>query len=193
MDIAIVVSTAMGRSPREVQEAIAQEPPRAVGRRRKSARTAKKEEDILSWYVVVDEIVEDLVSLEAWPWPTVSPTTHFLSFDLSRTKRMTWDIDKVHAVVSKHRRGHKKEAAARPLRIGDVFRVSAEVVTDLDAWTSVSDHTHKKRAEAHAALQAMAAPPHHQDQAEALERLAKRSEGSFEPPAAVSTKARPAV
>jgi hypothetical protein len=96
-------------------------------------------------------------------------------------------------VVTEHRRAHEDEAAAsRPLRIGDVFEVSTTDVADLSTWTDVSDHTRDKRAEARAALDAMATHPLPTDKAEQLERLAREQEPEPEPIVQLSS-AHPAV
>jgi hypothetical protein len=34
-----------------------------------------------TWYVIVDELVEGGVTLEAWPWPSLSPDSGHLAFD----------------------------------------------------------------------------------------------------------------
>jgi hypothetical protein len=82
-----------GKSPREIQKELARAPARAR-RRRISSKASKEDKKIASWYVVVDEILEGLVTLEAWPWPRVSRKTRFLSFDLDRMRRMTVDMPK---------------------------------------------------------------------------------------------------
>jgi hypothetical protein len=143
--------------------------------------------------VVIDDILEGRVTLEAWPWPTVNRATGYLSFDLSLTRRFIREAEDVHRVVTEHRRAHEDEAAAsRPLRIGDVFEVSTTDVADLSTWDDVSDHTREKRAEARAALDAMASQPLATDKAEQLERLAREQEPEPEPIVQLSS-AHPAV
>jgi hypothetical protein len=176
VDIAQIVGEYQGKSHRQVQEELAQAPPPRVYPSR-AERKAAAQEAPGSWYVVVDEIIEERVTLEAWPWPTVDPLTRFLSFDLSQTKRMTEEAVDVHRVVSEHRAAHEPETTAyRPLRIGDVFEVTTAKITDLSTWTAVSDHTKEKRAEARAALDAMSTPPHPTDKAEELERMAREQQ-----------------
>ncbi|MDH3306855.1 MAG: hypothetical protein OEO77_04995 [Acidimicrobiia bacterium] len=126
----------------------------------KGKSSSPKARDI-TWYVVIDEIIELRVTAEAWPWPQVDPDTRFLSFDLSKTKRFTVDGPDLHRVVSEKRKGaDDPEVTERSLRIGDVFEVRAERIQDPSTWKSVQDHTEKKRKEAQAAMHAMATPPH---------------------------------
>ena len=169
VDIAQVVGEFQGKSPqRALRDAeAAAEPPRR--------RT--REVPAGPWYVVIDDILEGRVTLEAWPWPAVNRTTGYLDFDLDLTRRFIREAEDVHRAVTEHRRAHEDEAAvSRPLRIGDVFEVSTTDVTDLSAWTDVNDHTRDKRAEARAALDAMATRPLPADKAEQLERLAREQE-----------------
>ncbi len=114
-----------------------------------------------SWYVVIDEIVETTVTFEAWPWPSIDAATRFLSFDLTKTKRRTFDRDALQRIVDAGRRQQDMSPSAdRPLRIGDVFEVTAKKIRDPRTWTSVVDDTRRQRKAAQAALHAMAAPPH---------------------------------
>ena len=146
------------------------------------------------WYVVIDEIVEDTVTFEAWPWPTIDPETRFLSFDLSQAKRKTVDRDKLQAAVNQRRAERDQSATAdRPLRIGDVFEVRATKIRNPDTWDSVIDDTRRKRREAQAALHAMAAPPHFTN-SEELETIGKRiEEESQQEQPTRATQAFPAV
>lgn len=190
VDIAQIVGEFHGKTTHEARDDV---PDLAVPTVR-PARTARRtSEPTGPWYVVADEILEGRVTLEAWPWPAVNDTTGFLSFDLSQTERFTREAVDVHAAVSRHRAaGGGQIGAERPLRIGDVFEVSAAAIDDLSTWTSVRDHTAEKRAEARAALDAMAAPPHSPDHAARVERMADEIE---EPDAGPvdSTRAHAAV
>ena len=185
VDIAQVVGEFQGKSPRRAlrDAAAAGEPPR---RRSREAPAGP-------WYVVIDDILEGRVTLEAWPWPAVNPTTGYLDFDLGLTRRFIRDAEEVYRVVTEHRRVHDdEEAASRPLRIGDVFEVSTTNVADLSTWTDLADHTRDKRAEARAALDAMATQPLPADKAEELERLAREQEPEPESIVQLSS-AHPAV
>jgi hypothetical protein len=184
VDIAQVVGEFQGKSPRRAlrDAEAAAEPP----------RDRSREVPAGPWYVVIDDILEGRVTLEAWPWPTVNRATGYLSFDLGLTRRFIREAADVHRVVTEHRRAHEDEAASRPLRIGDVFEVSTTDVADLSTWTDVSDHTRDKRAEARAALDAMATQPLPTDKAEQLERLAREQEPEPEPIVQLSS-AHPAV
>lgn len=185
VDIAQVVGEFQGKSPRRAlrDAEAAAEPP----------QHRPREVPAGPWYVVIDDILEGRVTLEAWPWPEVNRTTGYLSFDLGLTRRFIREAEDVHRVVTEHRRAHEDEAAAsRPLRIGDVFEVSTTDVADLSTWTGVSDHTRAKRAEARAALDAMATQPLATDKAEQLERLAREQEPESEPIVHL-TSAHPAV
>jgi hypothetical protein len=146
------------------------------------------------WYVVIDEIVENTVTFEAWPWPTIDPATRFLSFDLGQAKRKTVDRDDLQAVVNQRRAERDQSATAdRPLRIGDVFEVRATKIRNPDTWNAVIDDTRRKRREAQAALHAMAAPPHFTT-SEELETIGKRiEEESRQEQTNRATQAFPAV
>lgn len=174
VDIAQVVGEFEGKSPRTAlrDAKAAAEPPR------------RRSRDVPAgpWYVVIDDILEGRVTLEAWPWPAVNRTTGYLDFDLGMTRRFIREAEDVYRVVTEHRRAGKDEAAAsRPLRIGDVFEVDTTDVADLSTWTAVSDHTRSKRAEARAALDAMATQPLPTHKAEQIERLAREQEPEPEP------------
>lgn len=188
MDITEVIGAYLGKSPREARAdsvLASQEPTKQSTTRKRTGTRAE------SWYVVVDDIFEGQVTIEAWPWPTVNPATHFLAFDLSRSKRMTREASLLHSVVSKHRLASTDRAlSGRPLRIGDVFKVQARKLIDIESWTSVVDHTHEKRVEANAALQAMAAPQHLPKEAEALEKLARSADPVVDPAAAASAASK---
>ncbi|HEU4540379.1 MAG TPA: hypothetical protein VFR23_04570 [Jiangellaceae bacterium] len=185
VDIVQVVGEFRGKSPRKALE----DAEASVEAPRRPVRGAPAG----PWYVVVDDILEGKITLEAWPWPAVNHNTGYLDFDLSMTRRFTRDAEDVHRVVSVHRRAHEEEpAASRALRIGDVFEVSTTDVKDLAAWTDVHDHTRDKRAEARAALDAMAAQPVPADKAEELERLAREQEPQPEPVVQLA-RAHPAV
>ena len=184
VDIAQIVGEFQGKSPSEaLRDAEAAEPPRRLPREAPAG----------PWYVVIDDMLEGRVTLEAWPWPSVNRTTGYLDFDLSLTRRFIREAEEVYRVVTAHRRTHDDEvAASRPLRIGDVFEMSATAVTDLSSWTGVRDHTRDKRAEARAALDAMATQPLPSDKAKQLERLAREHELEAEPIVHLSS-AHPAV
>jgi len=125
------------------------------------------------YYVVVDEIVEGTVTFEAWPWPGIDSATRYLSFDLDKTVRKTLDLATLQERVNTLRAALDLSAGAnRPLRVGDVFDVEATNVRDMSTWLSVVDDTQRKRREARAALDAMAAPPHFEGAAE-LEEIAR--------------------
>jgi hypothetical protein len=189
VDIAQLVGEYQGKSPRRVKEELAEAPPPVV----EPPRRRRQPDQTEPWYVVIDEIIEGRVTLEAWPWPSVNPATRFLSFDLSQTRRFTWEADELHPVVSDNRSTDDSDPAARrPLRIGDVFEVTATDITDLTTWTAVRDHTQQKRAEARAALDAMATPPHPTERAEQMEQLARQQEPDVEP-AVESVRAHPVV
>lgn len=188
VDIAQLVGEFQGKSPQRVKEEL-DEAPLPVVEPPRRRRQPDQPEPTGPWYVVIDEIIEGRVTLEAWPWPSVNPVTHFLSFDLSQTRRFTREADELHPVVSENR---SDPAARRPLRIGDVFEVTANEITDLTTWAAVRDHTQEKRAEARAALDAMATPPHRTEKAEQLERMARRQEPDVEP-AVESARAHPVV
>jgi hypothetical protein len=189
VDIAQVVGEYEGKSHGQVQEELAQAPPPRVYPSRAEGKGVPPEVPGL-WYVVVDEIIEERVTLEAWPWPTVDALTHYLSFDLRQTRRWTVDAVAIHRVVCEHRVAHEPEATAyRPLRIGDVFKVTTPKITDLSTWTAVSDHTQEKRAEVRAAVDAMATPPHTTDKAEKLERMARVQQPAREEQPAVERTA----
>lgn len=120
------------------------------------------------WYVVIDEIVETNVRIEYWPWPAVDPETRFLSFDLARGGGVTLRAGALHDVVAALR---DADPADRPLRVGDVFEVTTRHPRDPDSWEVLVDHTEQKRAEAQAAMHAMATPPHFDERIRELERL----------------------
>lgn len=146
-----------------------------------------------TWYVVVDEIVEDTVTFEAWPWPSVNPSTRFLSFDLDKLRRKTEDRERLQQVVDRLRSEQDMSTAAtRPLRIGDVFQVVATRIKNIDRWEAVVDDTRRKRKAAQAALHAMAAPPHF-GTSEELETVAKRIQDAVTPPGSRPDRAFPAV
>jgi|SRR5919106_52489 hypothetical protein len=176
VDIAQIVGEFQGKTPRQARRDARQAGPPTEQPRR------AREEPAGPWYVVIDEILEGRVTLDAWPWPVVNPTTGYLSFDLITTRRFTREAEDVYRAVAEHRRAHHDETAAtRPLRIGDVFEVGADDVTRLSSWTDVRDHTRDKRAEARAALDAMATHPLPADKAEELERLARDQPPEPEP------------
>lgn len=188
MDITEVVGAYKGKSPRQARDDSVRASRRPTKKKPTKARTAARPEP---WYVVVEDIFEDLVTVEAWPWPTVNPDTHFLAFDLSRSQRMTREASLLHSVISKYRLASANKALAeRPLRIGDVFKVQARKLIDTESWTSVVDHTQEKRVEANAALQAMAAPPHPPKEAEALEKLARSTDAVVDPAGAASAASK---
>jgi hypothetical protein len=177
VDIAQIVGEYRGKTPIQARkDAESAEPATELPRSR------AREAPAGPWYVVIDEILEGRVTLEAWPWPTVNPATGYLNFDLGRTRRFTHEAEDVYRVVTEHRRAHHDETAAtRPLRIGDVLEAGADDIADLSTWTDVRDHTRDKRAEARAALDAMATHPLPADKAEELERLAREQDPEPEP------------
>lgn len=178
MDIAQVVGEYQGKSSREVLDDLEQ-----AETQKRQRRAPRDEHEVVIWYVLVDEIVEGIVAIEAWPWPTVDPLTNYLSFDLDSVRQATFEASDLHPVVSSHRTGVEPETTAnRPLRIGDVFEVEAERIADLGTWKVVTDHTKEKRAEARAAMDAMATPPHTAPKAEEFERLAQEQEATAEMP-----------
>jgi hypothetical protein len=129
------------------------------------------------WYLVIDEIVEETVTFEAWPWPDVDPATRFLKFDLNQTKDKTLDLADLQKRINTLRADTEEEVtASRPLRIGDVFQVEASNIGTLSTWRRVTDDTRRKRGEAEAALHTMAAPVLDPKTADELERLARASE-----------------
>lgn len=177
VDIAQVVGEYQGKSPRQARRDAKKTDPAAEAPRRRAGEAPTG-----PWYVVIDETLEGRVTLEAWPWPTVNPTTGYLDFDLSNARRFTHEAEDVHRAVAERRAAHHDEVAAtRPLRIGDVFEVAADDVANPATWTDVRDHTREKRAEARAALDAMATHPPPPDKAAELERLAREQEPEPEP------------
>lgn len=173
VDIAQIVGEYQGKSPKRA---------RTDAKKAAPPRRRALEVPAGPWYVVIDEILEGRITLEAWPWPTVNRITGYLDFDLSSARRFTHEAEDVYRVVAEHRTAHHDEAAAtRPLRIGDVFEVDAADVADPSTWTDVRDHTRDKRAEARAALDAMATHPPPPEKAEELERLAREQEPEPEP------------
>jgi hypothetical protein len=178
LDIAQVVGEYQGKSTYDVLEELEQ----AQARKRRR-RVPREEREPSAWYAVVDEIIEGRVAIGAWPWPTVDPLTNYLSFDLERARQATFEAPDLHGVVSSHRsQGGAEATANRPLRIGDVFEVEAARISDLGTWTAVTDHTKEKRAEARAAMDAMATPPHPSDKAAEFERLAQEQQATAEEP-----------
>ncbi len=117
------------------------------------------------WYVVIDEIVDERVTYEAWPWPGLSERGH-LAFDLAAGARRTVTAAILHRVVAGHRAG---SASERPLRIGDTFRVTARSVATPTKWEAVEDVTQWARGKAQAAMYAVAAPRKPEAEAEQLE------------------------
>ncbi len=188
VDITEVVGAYRGKSPQEMRDDSARTRGRPTKQKATKGRTASSPEP---WYVVVEDIFEGLVTVEGWPWPTLNEATNFLSFDLNRSKRLTREAAVLHSVISKHRLAStKKELAERPLRIGDVFKVQAKKLIDIESWTSVVDHTHEKRVEANAALQAMACRPPKPEEAKALEKLARSTEAVVDPAAAATAASK---
>ncbi len=176
VDIAQVVGELQGKTARQARRDAREAGPTRSRPRRSGVEPTGQ------WYVVIDDILEGRVTLEAWPWPTVNHATGYLEFDLGARRRFVREAGDVHRVVVEHRRAHHDDAAAtRPLRIGDVFEVAADEVTRLSSWTDVRDHTRDKRAEARAALDAMATHPVPADKAEELERLAREQPPPPEP------------
>lgn len=130
-----------------------------------TAARRRPRERARDWYVVVDEIVDERVTYEAWPWPGLSDRGH-LAFDLAAGTRRTVTAATLHRVVADHRSGPAPE---RPLRIGDTFRVTARSVTAPTKWEAVEDVTQWARGKAQAAMYAMAAPRKPEAEAEQLE------------------------
>ena len=157
------------------------------------ARGTRSLDEAEAWYVVIDEIVEDTVTFEAWPWPTIDPATRFLSFDLDKGLRKTVGRNDLQAIVNERRAERDRSATTdRPLRIGDVFEVTAARIRNPKTWVTVTDDTRRKRREAKAALHAMAAPPHFTS-SDTLEAIGKEIEDSSQAEMSGSSQAFPAV
>lgn len=137
------------------------------------------------WYVVIDEIVEETVTFEAWPWPQIDETTNFLRFELDKRRSRTMDIVDLQKRVNQLREETEEASVAhRPLRIGDVFEVHAKTIKDLTTWRKLTDDTERKRKEARAALHAMAAPVLDAKTAATLEKLARNADPDAPDPTA---------
>ena len=108
VDIAQIVGEYRGKTPTQARRD-AEKAGTTIERPRRRAREAPAG----PWYVVVDEILEGRVTLEAWPWPKVNRVTGYLNFDLSMTRRFTREAEDIYRVITEHRRAHHDEAAAR--------------------------------------------------------------------------------
>jgi len=125
----------------------------------------------IDWYVIIDEVVDEGVLFEAWPWPTLNQDTGYLSFDLNAATTGSVTVTTLSDVVNELRSGQARD---RPLRIGDTFRVTSDRVQHPTTWQALEDVTAWARRKAQAAMYSMAAPPLPPEQALEMAEIARQ-------------------
>ncbi len=146
-------------------------------------------------YVVVDELIDDVLVLASSPWPVLDQVGRLAppSQGATATSTSAYPVAVLQNTINEHRRRLSdpadpdiSEVSDRPLRIGDVFSIRGFAAGDPTAWEVVVDVTAQARTAAKIALYGAVAPITSKEEAEEQRRLTSRP-GASEPPPPPST------